>query len=112
MPEAIRDGLSKSVYGRGPLAFAGGSNISADAAISGVPYKPGCVRPAAVLDRDAAGSRFLVATGVPGIDDTELPDRILSIKSPPLPELTVICGGRFGAPEAPSVGDILFEKEI
>ena len=95
MPDANRDDESlKSEYGLGPLAFAGGSNISAEAAISGAAYNPEFPEVAevdrAIPGRDVAGSRFRVAPGVPGTEEAELADRILSIKSPPLPELTVI----------------------
>jgi hypothetical protein len=113
MPDTFRDELSKSEYGFGPLAFAGGSNISAEAAISGVAYKvdcPVCVRAVPGLDADV--NKFRDTPGVPGTDDAELADRMLSIRFPPLPELTVICGGRFGAPAEPSIADILFVMKV
>ena len=44
------------------------------------------------------GNNCLENPGVPAVEG-ELSERMLSIKSPPLPELTVMCGGRRGARE-------------
>ena len=46
------------------------------------------------------GKSCLEKTGVPAVVEGELSDRILSSKFPPLPELTVMCGGRRGFNEA------------
>lgn len=43
------------------------------------------------------GNKFLDNPGVPGVTaDPGLSDRIDSSKSPPLPELTVMCNGLLG----------------
>jgi hypothetical protein len=103
MADADRDtGLSPglSVYGLiGPLAL-GGNSISDDCATSGVPYNAEAppVRgewPAGGL----CGNSCLEKPGVSAVVDCELSVRKFPNKSPPLPELTVICGGRRGARE-------------
>lgn len=89
IPDAVRDGLSISVYGFGVRPdLEGGSSISADSATPGVAYKPGCP------DLDAIdlleGNNSRAAPGVPGTVDTELSERMAPTKSSPLPELTVM----------------------
>jgi hypothetical protein len=86
-------GLSTSWYGLGgPFILAGGSNISVDCATSGAPYiglGPGRTE---LPVEGLCGNRFLEKPGVPAVE-CELSDLMLSIKFPPLPELTVMCGG-------------------
>lgn len=81
------DGMSW--YGRGPRFLEGGSSISEDSAMPGEAYMAGEGRICPWL----LCNRSLDCPGVPGSEDTELSDRMLSRISPPLPELTVMCGG-------------------
>jgi len=87
-----------SLYGLGgPRALEGGSNISDEWANSGVPYtgKP----PLDFPGKDFCGSSSLEELEEPGVvaPESELSDGDFTRRSPPLPELTVIWGGRRGA---------------
>jgi hypothetical protein len=87
-----------SEYGLGPRALAGGSNISVEDA-PGAVYKSLWIRAGVAMRCDAEGSRFRAeASGVSGTVDAEPSDGTLSIRFPPLPDVTFICGGGPGAP--------------
>lgn len=93
--EVGREGLGlsvgESVYGRGTLPRDGGSNISED------PWtdEPYTVR--------GPCNRFLDCKPGVGGKLIGLSDRMRSTKSPPLPLLTVICGGLRPCPNPPGV---------
>jgi hypothetical protein len=110
--DAAREGLSigESWYNLGPRDLEGGRSISEDSAIADEPYGLLLFWDELLFEGFDGGSRFLESPGVPGAVES---DPMVSNKSPPLPELTVMCIGRVGCNDlSGAISNVQKESEL